>query len=57
MGLRERVAHLERWYDEQEKINHLTEEVFKLRKELDVVEDFLGIRITLGPHVTKTKGE
>ena len=45
MKLRERVDHLEKWYDRQVVIDSLKSNVTQLEKELSALKDYLGIRI------------
>lgn len=45
MKLRERVAHLEKWYEKQETIEALKAAVQHLEKELSAIKDYFGIEI------------
>ena len=59
MGLREKVKHLEKWYDKQVEIERLHTEVIQLKEEIRTVKKFLDIDIDYGYHIIekKTKGE
>lgn len=45
MNLKEKVAHLERCYDDQVVIARLREDVNSLRKEMEAVKDYIEIRV------------
>lgn len=45
MKLRERVTHLEKCFDEQIVIDRLRENVDSLKKEMEAVKDYLGIKV------------
>lgn len=55
MKLRERVAHLERWYEKQETIEALKTAVRHLENELSAIKDYFGIEIETHKVIVRKK--
>jgi len=55
MSLRNRVRHLERWYDKQEEITRLHNVVNTLQEEIKTIKKFLNININYGYHIVENK--
>lgn len=57
MNLRERVTHLERWFDNQRTIDDLRTNLYGVRRDLDSLANHLGLAFHSGTHIKKIKGE